>query len=344
MSVIGWDIGGAHVKAARVERGRVVAALQIACPLWQGLDRLDAALGEAAPRLGGCALHAVTMTGELADLFAGRAAGVAAILDVVAARLAAPAKVYGARRGWLSAEEAAAHADDVASVNWHATASLLARRHGAALLVDIGSTTADLVPVAGGRPVPRGHSDAERLQSGELVYAGIARSFLMAVAGRVPFRGAWTPLMNEYFASTADVFRILGDLPEEADLHPAADGKEKTVAASQIRLARMIGRDAGEADASEWRRLAGYFAEAQLRAVHDAALLVLSAAALPEAAPVVGAGAGSFVARRLAERLARPFRPFETLIEVEETAAAAASVCAPAAAVALLAEAHFGSR
>ena len=34
--------------------------------------------------------------------------------------------------------------------------------------------------------------------------------------------------MNEYFASMADVHRILGELPEDADRHPAADGREKT--------------------------------------------------------------------------------------------------------------------
>ena len=48
--VIGWDIGGAHVKAARREGGRIVDAAQWPCPLWQGMDRLDAALALAATR------------------------------------------------------------------------------------------------------------------------------------------------------------------------------------------------------------------------------------------------------------------------------------------------------
>ena len=34
--VIGWDIGGAHLKAARVKNGRVEAVVQAATPLWLG--------------------------------------------------------------------------------------------------------------------------------------------------------------------------------------------------------------------------------------------------------------------------------------------------------------------
>ena len=45
--VIGWDIGGAHVKAALVRDGRLQAVRQWPCPLWQGLHLLDAVLDDA---------------------------------------------------------------------------------------------------------------------------------------------------------------------------------------------------------------------------------------------------------------------------------------------------------
>ena len=89
--------------------------------------------------------------------------------------------------------------------------------------------------------------------------------------------------MNEWFATMADVHRILGQLPDGADLMDAADGREKTKAASRARLARMIGRDSGEADDAAWDRLARFFAEAQLRDIMDAAALVLSRGLLPQA-------------------------------------------------------------
>ena len=40
----GLDVGGAHLKLALVEDGRAIAVEQFVCPLWQGLDKLDAAL------------------------------------------------------------------------------------------------------------------------------------------------------------------------------------------------------------------------------------------------------------------------------------------------------------
>ena len=84
--VIGWDIGGAHVKAALWRDGAVVDAAQWPCALWQGLDRLEAALALARSRWPGldAQAHAVTMTGEMVDLFAHREDGVqriAALLD-----------------------------------------------------------------------------------------------------------------------------------------------------------------------------------------------------------------------------------------------------------------------
>ena len=77
--VIGWDVGGAHLKAARAENGRVVAALQIASPLWLGVSSLDEAFVAAQRKLGAADLHAVTMTGELSMAFRSRAEGVGAL-------------------------------------------------------------------------------------------------------------------------------------------------------------------------------------------------------------------------------------------------------------------------
>ena len=248
--IIGWDIGGAHLKAARVKDGRVEAAVQAATPLWLGLDSLETAFDALHAQLGGASHHAITMTGELCDAFPSRREGVAGLAAIAASHLApAASSLYAGRAGFVGLGEAASHAADIASANWHASAALLALELRDALFIDIGSTTADLIPIVAGRVAALGYSDAERLASGELVYTGMTRSFVMALASRAPFRGAWTTLMNEYFASSADVHRILGDLPEGADKMPTADGREKTVEASRARLARMIGREADEAAA-----------------------------------------------------------------------------------------------
>jgi probable H4MPT-linked C1 transfer pathway protein len=341
--VIGWDLGGAHLKAARVDAGAVTSAVEIACPLWQGLDRLADALQEAQRQIGGARVHAVTMTGELTDIFPSRANGIRQLLEMIGGAINEEVVVYAGREGWLAPDAASDRAEAVASANWHASASLLASLRRECLFADMGSTTTDIIAIAGGSVLARGYCDAERLAAGELVYTGAVRTFLMAVADRVPFRGAWVPLMNEYFAAMADVHRILGVLPEDADRHATADGREKSAAASSARIARMIGHDAAAADAWEWRRLAAFFAEAQLRLIHDAALQVLSSARLSDEAPLIGAGSGSFVLRRLAERLGRPYIAWEDVVPVHPKAARMAGICAPAAAVALLLATAHGS-
>lgn len=339
MSVIGWDIGGAHLKAARVANGRVADVVQLPCPIWLGTERLDEALAAAGARLGPAERHAATMTGELADIFPTRAAGVAAISATLARALApAPLLIYAGRAGFLPADAAAAHVADIASANWHASAALCARSVPGALFVDIGSTTTDLVPISAGAVRAVGYTDAERLAAGELVYTGLTRSFLMSLAPAAPVAGVWTPLACEHFATSADVYRILDELPEGADQMPTADGREKTVPASRARLARMVGRDAAQLPDAAWRDLAAWFAEAQLRRIADGAMLVLSRAGLAEDAPLIGAGVGRRLATRLAARLNRPSTDFAALIGASGEAGEWPGYCAPAVAVALLAE------
>lgn len=340
-AVIGWDIGGAHLKAARAEGGRVVEAVQVAAPLRLGLERLKQSFAEARAQLGRAERHAITMTGELADTFECRAEGVKT-LTATAMRELAPAAVtvYAGRGGFVPPETVSSHIADIASANWHATASLVGAVHGSALLMDMGSTTTDIIPVAGGAVAARGYTDGERLASGELVYTGLVRSFLMTMGERAPFDGRWTDLVRENFANMADVQRILGRLPDGADQMMTADGRDKTAAASLARIARMVGRDAADAETSAWSGLAQWFAEVQLRAVTDGALLVLSRNQLPNGAPVVAAGTGAAAVREVARRIGRTCLDFEELLDIAPAVRAAASVSAPAAALALLALRH----
>jgi (4-(4-[2-(gamma-L-glutamylamino)ethyl]phenoxymethyl)furan-2-yl)methanamine synthase len=331
--VIGWDIGGAHLKAARVKHGRVEAVVQAATPLWLGLDSLEVAFDALSAQLGRADRHVITMTGELCDAFPSRREGVAGLAAIAANHLtpAAPS-LYAGRAGFVELGDAASHAVDIASANWHASAALLALKLADALFIDIGSTTTDVIPIVASQVAAVGYSDAERLAAGELIYTGMTRSFVMSLASRAPFRGAWTPLMNEYFASSADVHRILDDLPDDADKMSTADGREKTGEASRARLARMIGREADEGSDLEWTGLAAWFAEAQIRQITDAASLRLSRNDVAVAAPVVAAGVGEGLAAEVARRLRRPCLGFSSLI----AAPAEASHCAPAVAVALL--------
>lgn len=334
---IGWDIGGAHLKGARVEDGEVVAVAQIACPLWLGIDQLHQAFAQAKPILGAAGRHAVTMTGELSDAFPNRAAGVAAISKAATQELGSSLQVYAGPDGFVPADASVDYIELIASANWHASASLVARQEREALFIDIGSTTTDIVPIKDGAVAASGYSDATRMAHGELVYAGVVRSFLAPASRLVPFGGRWVPLMNEAFATMSDVYRILGELPEDADLMPAADNGSKTVEASRVRLARQIGIDARDVSAQALDGLAAYFAEIQAREVCDGIFLAQSNVTIAAAAPIVGAGAGRFVIKKLAERLTRPYADVADRLPAHPDVLRKAADCLPACAVGLLA-------
>jgi probable H4MPT-linked C1 transfer pathway protein len=335
--VLGLDVGGAHLKAAFARNGRIVAARQVPCRLWEGLDRLAPAFDKALDGLPAPGRVALTMTGELADLFPDRATGVTELIAAVRDRLPDTLlAVWAGREGFLAPELAMQRPAAVASANWLATASLAASRAGNGLLVDIGSTTTDILPLVAGAVRFTGYSDAERLASGELVYQGLTRTPVMAMADKAPLGGRWVPLMNEYFATAADVWRLLGRLDEAHDQHLAADNGPKTPEASARRLARMVGADLGEAGPIGWYGLAEWLAQAQLRRIEDALRLVLSREKLADKAPLIGAGCGRFLVARLADAQGRPYLDLAELIQVEPAAADMAATCAPAVAVALL--------
>ncbi|MCQ8783161.1 hydantoinase/oxoprolinase family protein [Mangrovibrevibacter kandeliae] len=334
---LGWDVGGAHLKAALAEDGRIVRVWQRATPIWQDLRSLEESLDEILGVADDVDRHAVTMTGELSDLFANRADGVERLTNILSARLGRRMELYAGRAGFVPASAAPHRYADIASANWHATASLAATTMDEALVMDMGSTTTDIVPVAGKATRAAGYTDAERMVAGELVYQGFTRTSLMAVAERVPFAGTLGPVMSEHFATMADVERLLDCLEEDDDQYPAADGKAKTLEASRARLARMIGRDASEASLEAWAALAQCFAEAQLRKVHDAALQVLSRGGLSDEAPVVVAGIGRPQLRRVAARLDRGVVDFADLLDCPSDLRDAVTRVAPAAALAVLA-------
>jgi len=338
-AVIGWDIGGTHLKAARLGPDDAVErVVQLPVPLWQGLSHLSTALDQAMLALHPAARHAVTMTGEMVDLFPNREAGVRELVRAMRERLPeADLRIFAGLRGFLAPDEAILASPAVASANWLATASFVATRLESAIVVDIGSTTADLVPVARRRVQAEGTDDRSRMVLGELVYTGVVRTPLMALADRVPWKGELVPLMAEHFATSADIYRLTGQLPDGADQHPAADGGEKTVEASARRLARMLGCDWEAGSLAEWRRLAAWFREEQLRRIEDALALVCSRAELSEEAPIIGAGVGRFLARQLAARRGKRYVDFADLLPPSAHVAEHVADCAPAVAVAWLA-------
>lgn len=346
---IGWDVGGAHLKVAHVDgEGRVVSALQLPTPLWEGLHVLPDALSGARRLLPKTGLrHSFTTTAELADIFIDRRAGI----NELARQLHHVLKdqcthFYAGEGGWIEPSRAIEFVDEIASANWHATARFVASRVSNGVLVDIGSTTTDIVPFVNHELRYSACGDFLRLQKGELVYTGIVRTPVMAITDSVYINGERHPLVAEHFASMADVYRLTGELQEEDDMMAAADGAGKTKEDSARRLARMLGTDMGDPrDMEPWYTLAGILAAEQLQRINRPLNRVIAACG-PEAIRIlVGAGAGRFLARKLAEHNGLQYLDFADIIDTSEHTRRGASRSAAAVSVAQLsrADSHTGA-
>lgn len=241
------------------------------------------------------------MTAELADCYPTKADGVREILAAV--DRAAPhleQHVWTLDGQFRSPQEAVAVPELVAAANWHGLATWLGRRLDvpAALLIDIGSTTTDIIPIRQGRPATRGKTDPGRLQSGELVYTGVSRTPVCAVVHSVRYRDKPCRVCAELFATVRDVFLVTGDLPEDPDDHDTADGRPVTRPAAHARLARMIGCDMTEFNWDDAVTLAEDVAEQQLQMLRDALDEVLRSMFEPPQS-IVLSGSGTFLAERL---------------------------------------------
>lgn len=342
-SILGWDIGGAHVKAALINgAGEVAYVTQHPCPLWKGLGYLQQALDAILRSIPGqCSRHVVTMTGELVDCFNNREEGVDAILQTLQAKLAPmQIMIFAGLRGFLPLSTVQ-RSDylSIASANWVASAQLAAKYVSDGLFVDIGSTTTDILLIQNHTLLAQGYSDYERLVSGELIYTGIVRTAVMAVASRAEFRGHEMGLMAEHFATMADVYRLTGDLDEVHDQSETADGAAKTPEASARRLSRLTGYDFDTDDWALWIAFAQTLKQQQKINIQMACTQQLDRIRQDaDPACLVGAGVGRFLAKEIAGELELHYREFNNLVRLgSEIEHIDAADCAPAVAVAYLA-------
>lgn len=321
--ILGLDIGGANLKAAHTEG---TARLE-PFALWKQPGELPSRLQSLVSSMPPWRMLAVTMTGELCDCFATKRDGVRAILDAVRG-LAAEDRVrvwtnHGRLVDWASAWH---DPYAVASANWRALAEFAASLapRGPGLVLDIGSTTTDIIPFENGVAKPRGLTDPERLRAGELVYLGVKRTPLCALLG--------VGHAAEFFATTGDILLIL-DLaavaPETCD---TADGRPMTRAAAEARLARMLCADRETCPQGELLALAGRVLVKMVDAIRRAVSRVVDGSKPP--ATVVLSGSGEFFAKRFLGDLC-PY-PQARMLSLEDQLGPAISECICAYAVARL--------
>ncbi|HID42320.1 MAG TPA: H4MPT-linked C1 transfer pathway protein [Archaeoglobaceae archaeon] len=230
MKALGLDIGGANLKAVSGNYGEIIYF-----PMWKRFHELTGELRRIyhltnPDRVG------VVITAELSDCFQSRKEGIEFVYRAV--KKSFDSEIYFIDKEGRLSEEIEKHELYFAS-NWVAGAKFLVEEGwNNFILADMGSTTTDLIPVTD--KIEAGRADYTRLRKKELLYTGVLRTPVFYVLPEFD-----VPLIPEYFAVTADVFRITGDIGAEDYSCETPDGKGKRIDDCIRRLARCVCLDAG---------------------------------------------------------------------------------------------------
>jgi (4-(4-[2-(gamma-L-glutamylamino)ethyl]phenoxymethyl)furan-2-yl)methanamine synthase len=304
--ILGWDIGGVNTKVARLDDNGALTVRTRPFELQREPDALVGVLCELAAAVGAPPAPepgltcAVTMTAELSQMFRTKREGVAFVLEAVAAAFpGATIRVFTTDGRFLTVDAARNQPRAVAAANWAATARIVAQReHPDAVLIDVGTTTTDIIPIVNGDVVAEGTTDPERLGSGELVYSGTLRTPVEAIVREVRHRGGMHGVSAEGFALIGDVHLWLGSLDAGDYTVPTPDGRPATREFAGERIARVICADRELMDESEITHVARFIAAEQVAAVAAAVRRVCSRH--PSLRTAVVAGLGHVIASEAA--------------------------------------------
>ncbi len=335
MRWIALDIGGANVKVADGEDYAVTQPFAI----WKTPQALPQFLRRLIAESPHADRLAVTMTGELADCFESKADGIVAILrSVNEAADGRHTRIYLSDGRLVTPQVAERTPELVAAANWHALATYAARfaPTDSSLLLDIGSTTTDIVPISDGRPAAQGTTDTQRLIHGELYYSGVLRNPVCGIARTGIYRQCNVPLAQEFFATSADVYRLLGDLPEVPTDTETADGRPATKRYARARLARMVCADSTEFNHRDAVTLAQSIADAQAAQIRLRVEQVIAELSKPLTS-IILSGIGEFVGHRIANGLF-PCEPATKPVDQSESLQTPTSETPPSPIVSLMRE------
>ncbi|MFW9800230.1 MAG: hydantoinase/oxoprolinase family protein [Candidatus Thorarchaeota archaeon] len=250
MRVVGLDIGGANLKGCGLtidESGNLQDQsyssdhfpvwLHERAKLWDLISRTVSKLsGNRTPDL-----VSIVMTAELSDTFETKRDGVVSIVEGISSVIANTPVVYPSiDLELLQPQEALDSPLSVAAANWPVLAWAVGRDVSDCILIDVGSTTTDVLPIRDGFPATIGKDDTSRLISGELVYTGVLRTDVSAILRSVSVEGESCRVSSEHFATSGDVHLVLGHIAEDQYTIETADNRGKSPAECKARLARVL--------------------------------------------------------------------------------------------------------
>lgn len=309
---IGWDIGGANIKASLItmeDPDQVVLQVNEYFEMWHDFQELASTLTKIVNRLipvDQVDTMAVTITAELADAFRTKVEGISFVVQSLEKAFPATSiYVLATDATFVPFQQAVAMALKVSAANWVATASMVAQEVDNAIIMDMGSTTVDIIPICGGLIAAKGKTDPERLTFGELVYTGMLRNNVCSLVDRVPVEGKWLSVTSEYFVSTGDIHLLLEHISPQQFTSTTADGRPPSYPFSLERLARLVCADINMMSEESLLSLARFVYEKQVQRITDNLLQVTSRFSKSQNWPVIVTGLGEELCAHCGERVGR---------------------------------------
>ncbi len=326
MRVVGIDIGGANTKAVLFRDRELEDHWLEYIPLWKGLEELEIFL-ENIEQSTDPQVIATTMTGELADIFNSKREGAERLVQTIDDIFSDSSLYFFSLEGdFLTKDEALSSPEELSASNWVSSALFLGKDYPESLLVDVGSTTSDLISIEDERPDPQEWTDFGRLKTKELLYTGVLRTPISYLKSEISLEGEKIGVVAEYFANMADAHRVL-DLIDESDYTcETPDGRGRSKEECMRRIARQFCSDLEEIGKDKIIEAADIFHEEQVSTLRDALGEVSDQNNLDKSHPLLATGIGRNI---LAEKAARR-AGFEEIIDVAEVYDEPAAVMTPA--------------
>ncbi|NLV26388.1 MAG: H4MPT-linked C1 transfer pathway protein [Methanomicrobiales archaeon] len=227
--MIGVDIGGANLKVVS-ESGVFIHY----CPLWKETPIREILQGYSEAKNA-----AVVMSGELADCFSSKQEGIEFIVSAVK-DVFPDARFYGTDGLFHDFP-----VPELAAANWLVMADILRDFYPNSLLIDMGSTTTDIIPLNAWDFLKR-QTDFSRLKSGLLAYYGVLRTPISSLLRSVSLDGQKVGISTEYFACSGDAHLLMGMITQEDYTTQTPDNFHTSRYECLRRMARMVCADVSE--------------------------------------------------------------------------------------------------
>jgi (4-(4-[2-(gamma-L-glutamylamino)ethyl]phenoxymethyl)furan-2-yl)methanamine synthase len=279
MNIAGFDIGGANTDVAVVDfdgNGKIkkIKTNFKYLPMWTKNNELEATLLDLlGPDISTLDAVSVCMTAELVDNYKTKREGVIDIISRVKNLFNIPVGFVGLS-GILSYEEVLNNPIEVAAANWIASAQIASRISAECILIDVGSTTTDIIPIRDGLEIVKGRSDLERLGTGELVYTGALRTNLATIVDKILLNDQFLRVSSELFSISADMHLILDNINQEDYTCDTPDGTGKSKVECMRRISRLVCGDLDTLGEKNIENIAKFIYNKQLRTISEALLEV----------------------------------------------------------------------